>query len=119
MPALSRVCVGPRGDHHLVEVLPAFLADFGPQQIEGGRRHQVPQIVSLDPFHDHAADAAVLHPILHGEQVVLLNLGHAMADPAHVQGRLLVGTAVGIAFRREDLQGHGKAEVVGPCRELK
>ncbi len=104
---------GSRGDYYLVEILPAFLADFAPQEIEGGRRYQISQIMTLDPFHHHAANSAVFRPILHVEQIVLLDVGHAHGDPAHVQGRLLVGLAVRIAFRRVYLQGHGEAEIVG------
>ena len=81
---------------------------------------QPAQVVAVDPFHLHHADAAAIDPVVDVEQVVLLDLGHAGGDLGHAAHRLVVGPLVFVAFGREDLQGHRQRETVGaaPLAEI-
>ncbi len=105
----------PGGDDHLIDVVPPLVAHVGFQPLEHFVGQQPGEVVAVDPFHFHHADAAAVHPIVNVEQIVLLDLGHAGGHLGHPPHRLVVGPLVFVAFGREDFQGHRQREVVGPA----
>ena len=71
------------------------------------------EVVAVDPFHFHQADAIAIDPVMHVQQVVLLDLGDVRGHDRHAAHGLVVGAVVFVALGREDLQGHGEGEIVG------
>ena len=76
---------------------------------------QAAQVVAVDPFHLHHADAGAIDPVVDVEEIVLLDLGDVGGDLGHAAHRLVVGAIIFVAFRREDLQRHREGELVGPA----
>ena len=76
---------------------------------------QTAEVVAVDPFHFHEADAVAIDPVVYVQQVVLLDLGDLGGHVGHAAHRLVVGAIVFVAFGRKDLQGHRQREVVGPA----
>ena len=73
----------PGRDDHLVDVVPALAARRAPEPFEHVAGQQPAQVVAVDPFHLHHADAAAVHPVVDVQQVVLLDLGDAGGDLGH------------------------------------
>ena len=113
MPGFTPRLHRPGGDDHLVDVVPALVADAGFEPFEHLAGQQPGKVVAVDPFHLHHADAAAVDPVVNVEQVVLLDLGHAGGDLGHPAHRLVVRPLVFVAFGREDFQRHRQREVVG------
>ena len=70
----------PGGHDHVVHVLPAAIAHPLARALEHLARQQPAQIVAVDPLHLHDADAVAIDEVVHVQQVVLLDLGHAGGD---------------------------------------
>ena len=98
---------------NVVQIIPAAVAHPVARPFEHLTGQQPAQVVAVDPFHLHDADAIPIDEILHVEQVVLLDLGdpgRRFGNPGH---GFVVAADVVVACRREDLQGDRQREVVG------
>ena len=102
-------------DDHLVDVLPPPRADALLDLLEHLLGQQAAQVVAVDPFHLHDADAEAVDPVLHVQEVVLLDLGDVGGDLGDASHGLVVRPLVFVVFGREDFQGHGEREAVGPA----
>ena len=104
MPGFSRGCIGPAVTITSLMYFQRFGVDAAPAALEHLAGQQAAQVVAVDPFHLHHADAAAIDPVVDVQQVVLLDLGHAGGHLGHAAHRLVVGAIVFVAFGREDLQ---------------
>ncbi len=95
----------PRGENHAVDVLQALRADAFARPLQRLRSEETAQVVAVEPFHLHDANAILRKEVVDVEEIVVLDQGDAgrdLGDAAHV---LLIRFGVAVRFRRKDLEG--------------
>ena len=113
MPGLSRGWTGPAVTITSLMYFHRRLLTPLADVVEHPVVQQPVQVVAVDPFHLHHADAVAVDPVVDVQQVVLLDLGDVGGDLGDAAHRLVVGALVLVGLGREDLEGHRQREVVG------
>ena len=77
--------------------------------------HQTPQVVAINPFHFHHANAMAVDEVVNVDQIVLLNLSDAHRDAGHAGHRFVVLHGIVVVARRENFEGNRQRETISPA----
>ena len=83
------------------------------QQSETARGKELTQIVAVDPFHHHDANAMSFKKVLDGKQIVVLDQSDFRRDLGDTAHGLVIRMRALVVFRRKDLHRNRNGETVG------